>query len=50
MIPNKSKVLEVGCATGFMSEYLRKKKNCFVYGVEYDEEEAKIAEKNVIFV
>jgi methionine biosynthesis protein MetW len=43
MIPENSKVLEIGCATGFMSEYLKKKKNCFVYGVEYDKEQAKIA-------
>ena len=43
MIPNNSKVLEIGCATGFMSEYLKKEKNCFVYGVEYNEMQAKVA-------
>jgi methionine biosynthesis protein MetW len=43
MIPNNSRVLEIGCATGFMSEYLRKIKNCYVLGVECDTEMAKLA-------
>jgi len=45
MIPDNSKVLEIGCATGFMSEYLKKEKNCFVYGVEYNEAQAEVAKQ-----
>jgi methionine biosynthesis protein MetW len=45
MIPDNSRVLEIGCATGFMSEYLKKEKNCFVYGVEYNDAQAKIAKE-----
>ncbi|PIE56580.1 MAG: hypothetical protein CSA34_02895 [Desulfobulbus propionicus] len=36
MIPRQSRVLEVGCATGYMSEYLESEKGCEVYGVELD--------------
>ena len=43
MLPPNSRVLEIGCATGFMSSFLRKNKNCFVCGVEYDENQAKVA-------
>ena len=43
MIPNNSRILEIGCATGFMSEYLRKHKGCFIYGIEIDPEQAEIA-------
>ncbi|WP_066351135.1 class I SAM-dependent methyltransferase [Aliarcobacter skirrowii] len=45
MIPNNTKVLEIGCATGFMSEYLKKEKKCFVYGVEYNEAQAEVAKE-----
>jgi len=45
MIPDNSTVLEIGCATGFMSEYLKKEKKCFVYGIEYNESQAKLAKK-----
>lgn len=43
MIANGSRVLEIGCATGFMGEYLIKKKKCEVVGVELGLDEAKIA-------
>ncbi|MEW5946818.1 MAG: class I SAM-dependent methyltransferase [bacterium] len=43
MIPEGSRVLEIGCATGFMSEYLVKTKKCFVFGVESRKEEAEAA-------
>jgi 2-polyprenyl-3-methyl-5-hydroxy-6-metoxy-1,4-benzoquinol methylase len=43
MIPPKSRVLEVGCATGFMSAYMRKSLECTVVGVEYDPEQAELA-------
>ncbi|GAB2638588.1 class I SAM-dependent methyltransferase [Vibrio panuliri] len=44
MIAGNSRVLEIGCATGFMSDYLRKEKNCFVYGVEYSKTQAEVAQ------
>ncbi len=45
LIPNNSRVLEIGCATGFMGEYLIKNKGCRVYGVELGGDEAKAASK-----
>ena len=42
-IPAKSRVLEVGCATGFMAEYLTRQLACRVTGVERDPEAARIA-------
>lgn len=36
LIPENLKVLELGCATGFMSRYLTKAKECQVVGVEID--------------
>jgi len=42
-IPAKSRVLEVGCATGFMAEYLTRRLACRVTGVERDPEAARIA-------
>lgn len=47
LVPNNSKVLEIGCATGFMGEYLRKKKKCNVVGVETGRDEAKVAKKRL---
>ncbi|MEL0585624.1 MAG: glycosyltransferase [Candidatus Thiodiazotropha sp. (ex. Lucinoma kazani)] len=35
-IPPGSRVLELGCATGYMSDYLRRKRNCYVVCVELD--------------
>ncbi|MEW8507345.1 MAG: glycosyltransferase [Candidatus Thiodiazotropha sp.] len=35
-IPPGSRVLELGCATGYMSDYLRRELGCYVVGVEYD--------------
>lgn len=43
MIPDNSRVLEIGCATGFMSEYLGREKNCEVVCLETDAEAAEIA-------
>lgn len=45
LIPPHTKVLEIGCATGFMGKYLKKVKTCEVFGVEIGQEEAKIARK-----
>lgn len=47
LIPPNSRVLEVGCATGFMGEYLVKEKKCDVVGVEYRKEEAEQASKRL---
>lgn len=42
LVGEKKKVLDVGCATGYLDEYL-KKNSCYVAGIEIDEEAAKIA-------
>src|SRR3989338_3513315 len=47
LIPRGSYVLDIGCTTGFMGEYLKKKKNCTVVGVEMGHEEAQIAQKKL---
>jgi len=39
MIPAGARVLEIGCATGYMSDYLRRSKGCFVAGVEKSQAE-----------
>jgi len=46
-VPDSSSVLEIGCATGSMGACLRRKKNCFVVGVEERKEEAKEAKKQL---
>lgn len=46
MIRPKSRVLEIGCATGFMSSYMRKTLGCNVVGIEYDIEQAESAKTN----
>src|SRR3989344_4807222 len=43
MVPEKSKVLELGAATGFMGEWLARVKKCRVSGVEMDSEAYKQA-------
>lgn len=42
-IPDGSRVLEVGCATGFMAEYLTRERGCTVIGVEKDPTAAAVA-------
>ena len=44
-IPDGSAVLDIGCATGFMGDYLKRKKDCRVVGVEIGREEAREALK-----
>ncbi len=44
MIPAGSRVLEIGCATGHLSEYLIEEKNCRIVAVEADPEQAAVAE------
>jgi methionine biosynthesis protein MetW len=43
MVPAKSHVLEIGCATGYMSEYLAHDKQCRILGVEPVEAQAELA-------
>jgi methionine biosynthesis protein MetW len=43
MVPKNSKILELGAATGFMSEYFKHKLNCTVDAVEIDPKAAKLA-------
>lgn len=45
LIPEGTKVLDIGCATGFMGKYLKKNKNCYVVGVEQGIDEAREAKK-----
>jgi O-antigen biosynthesis protein len=44
-IPENSRVLDIGCATGYIGEYLIREKKCLVYGVEKRSDEANIAKK-----
>lgn len=46
-IQNNSRILEIGCATGFMGNYLIKNKKCTVVGVELGVDEAAEARKNL---
>jgi len=46
-VPFGSLVLDIGCATGFMGEYLFKKKKCFVYGIDNREGELVKAKKRL---
>jgi methionine biosynthesis protein MetW len=43
MIPPNSHVLEIGCATGYMTEYLARSKQCRILGVEPAQEQAEAA-------
>src|SRR5258708_32556232 len=44
-IPEGERVLEIGCATGFVGKYLINKKHCEVVGVELGKDEAQAAAK-----
>ncbi len=52
MVPSGTKILDIGCATGYMAEYLQEYKNCTVVGVENNQEQAQLAQKmcSVVFV
>lgn len=43
MLPARSTVLEIGCATGYMSEYLEQKMACVVTGIELNPAQAAMA-------
>lgn len=45
-IKNGSKVLDIGCSSGYFAKKLRDEKNCLVDGVEIDQEDASRAVKN----
>ncbi|MBI5632323.1 MAG: class I SAM-dependent methyltransferase [Nitrospirae bacterium] len=47
LVPERSRVLDVGCSTGFLGEYLIKEKKCVVDGIEYDEQAGAIASKKL---
>ena len=50
LIPRASRVLDIGCATGFMGEYLKKEKDCSVVGIELGRDEALQAKKVLDYV
>lgn len=47
MVPQGSRVLELGCSTGFHSRYLEKEKGCTVIGVDFDPTVIPKATKNM---
>src|SRR5918992_581082 len=44
LVPKGARVLEFGCATGYMSQVLRERLDCSVTGIEIDPEAARVAE------
>ena len=46
LVPPATRVLEFGCATGYMSEVLKNKLGCTVTGVEISPEAAELAEQH----
>jgi 2-polyprenyl-3-methyl-5-hydroxy-6-metoxy-1,4-benzoquinol methylase len=46
LVPPATRVLEFGCATGYMSEVLKNRLGCTVVGVEIDRDAAALAEKH----
>jgi methionine biosynthesis protein MetW len=44
LVPKGSRVLEFGCATGYMSQVLKERLDCTVTGIEIDEDAAQSAE------
>ncbi|MEK6274695.1 MAG: methyltransferase domain-containing protein [Actinomycetota bacterium] len=46
LVPPATRVLEFGCATGYMSEVLKSKLGCTVVGIEISPEAAAIAEQH----
>lgn len=45
MVPDASKVLDIGCACGDLGAYLFKHKHCIIYGMEYDAGSIDVAQK-----
>ena len=46
LVGTNKKVLEIGCASGYISKVLKEQLNCMVTGIEIDSEAAKEAEKH----
>ena len=46
LVPPGTRVLEFGCATGYMSEVLKKRLGCTVVGIEIDPGAAALAEEH----
>ena len=46
LVPPATRVLEFGCATGYMSQVLKERLGCTVVGVEIDPEAAALAEEH----
>jgi 2-polyprenyl-3-methyl-5-hydroxy-6-metoxy-1,4-benzoquinol methylase len=46
-VPEKIRVLDVGCATGLLGKRLREEKGCFVVGIELDEKMAQEARRHL---
>jgi O-antigen biosynthesis protein len=46
LVPHGARVLEFGCATGYMSEVLKSRKGCKVTGIEISPEAAEIAREH----
>lgn len=46
-IPNDSQVLDIGCSSGNLGEYLATQKGCIVDGVEPDKKDAALAAKKL---
>jgi O-antigen biosynthesis protein len=46
LVPPATRVLEFGCATGYMSEVLKERLGCTVVGIEIDRDAAALAERH----
>jgi 2-polyprenyl-3-methyl-5-hydroxy-6-metoxy-1,4-benzoquinol methylase len=46
LVPPATRVLEFGCATGYMTEVLRSRLGCTVVGIEIDRDAAALAEQH----
>jgi methionine biosynthesis protein MetW len=44
-IPANSLVLDVGCAQGYLAEFLKKNKDCTVYGIDLEKQAAQKAKR-----
>jgi 2-polyprenyl-3-methyl-5-hydroxy-6-metoxy-1,4-benzoquinol methylase len=46
LVPEGARVLEFGCATGYMSEFLKTRKGCTVTGIEISPEAGELAKEH----
>jgi SAM-dependent methyltransferase len=49
-VPQGSRVLDIGCATGYMGHWLQTQHACSVTGVEFSAEQAEVARSRLDFV